>query len=63
MNDSHGYLEPHSELFWSGDHAEYKKTGGYARIASLMREDCREEQVLAFDCGDTFHGTYLPIKT
>ncbi|HWQ21062.1 MAG TPA: hypothetical protein VN455_14880 [Methanotrichaceae archaeon] len=36
MNDSHGYLELHQELFWSGDHAIYRKAGGYARIASLI---------------------------
>lgn len=63
MNDSHGYLEPHYEHFWSSDHAEYRMTGGYSRIAKLMNEECREEQVLAFDCGDTLHGTYTPVKT
>jgi S-sulfosulfanyl-L-cysteine sulfohydrolase len=63
MNDSHGYLEPHYEHFWSGHHVEYRKAGDYARIATLLNEKCREEQFLTFDCGDTFHGTYLPVKT
>lgn len=63
MNDSHGYLEPHPELFWSGEYAEYRTAGGYARIASLMREGCRDNHVLAFDCGDTLLGTYVAAKT
>jgi|GEM_PF-3443306 len=62
MNDSHGYLEPHPELFWSGEHAEYRTAGGYARIASLMREGGRDDHVLAFDCGDTLLGTYVAAK-
>ncbi|MDN7026158.1 bifunctional metallophosphatase/5'-nucleotidase [Methanoculleus sp. FWC-SCC1] len=65
MNDSHGYLELHPELFWVGDHAEYRMAGGYARIATLL-ETIRSErpgEVLAFDCGDTIHGTYGAVQT
>jgi sulfur-oxidizing protein SoxB len=65
MNDSHGYLELHPELFWSGDHPEYLMAGGYARIARLL-EDVREARpgtVLAFDCGDTIHGTYPAVAS
>lgn len=62
MNDSHGYLEPHQELFWCGDGAEYRVAGGYARIASLI-DAGREDRTLALDCGDTIHGTYLPVQT
>ena len=65
MNDSHAYLDLHQELFWKGDHAEYRKAGGYARIATLlnqMREE-RQGQVLVFDGGDTIHGTYAAVKT
>lgn len=65
MNDSHGYLEPHQELFWAGDHAEYKIAGGYARITSIINEIIENEKgnVLIFDCGDTIHGTYAAVKT
>jgi sulfur-oxidizing protein SoxB len=65
MNDSHAYLDTHQELFWNGDHADYRKAGGYARIATILnqvRED-RRGQVLAFDGGDTIHGTYAAVKT
>ncbi len=62
MNDSHGYLEMHPDLFWSGNHAEYRTAGGYARIASLIEAE-RDDRTLALDCGDTIHGTYLPVQT
>ncbi len=65
MNDSHGYLEPHQELLWAGDQAGYRMAGGYARIATLLDEvrDARPGRVLAFDCGDTIHGTYPAAKS
>jgi 2',3'-cyclic-nucleotide 2'-phosphodiesterase (5'-nucleotidase family) len=65
MNDSHAYLDLHQELFWKGNHAEYRRAGGYARIATILNR-VREEksgQVLAFDGGDTIHGTYAAVKT
>jgi S-sulfosulfanyl-L-cysteine sulfohydrolase len=65
VNDSHGYLDLHQELFWAGDHAEYRKAGGYGRIAALLNQIRQENpgQVLAFDCGDTIHGTYTAVQT
>lgn len=59
INDTHGYLQPHQELFWAGDHARYQPAGGYARIATILQQIRQEKpgQVLIFDCGDTFHGT------
>ncbi|MBD3390043.1 bifunctional metallophosphatase/5'-nucleotidase, partial [Candidatus Micrarchaeota archaeon] len=59
MNDTHGYLNLHNELFWEGDHPVCRKAGGYARIKSLI-DNAREESggnLLALDCGDTIHGT------
>ncbi len=38
INDTHAYLESHQELFWKGKEAVYKKVGGYARIATLIKE-------------------------
>lgn len=32
INDTHGYLEPHPELFRQGGKAEYRRLGGYHRI-------------------------------
>lgn len=64
INDVHGYLEPHPELFYK-DGEEYIETaGGYARIASLVN-DAREKNphFLLFDGGDTFHGTLPVVKS
>jgi 2',3'-cyclic-nucleotide 2'-phosphodiesterase (5'-nucleotidase family) len=65
MNDSHAYLNLHQELFWNGDHAEYHKAGGYARIATIINQVRQERpgQVLVFDGGDTIHGTYIAVKS
>ncbi len=65
LNDSHGYVDLHNELFWTASGAEYRKTGGYARIAALLQQMHAERPnaVLAFDNGDTIHGTYAAVKT
>ena len=64
MNDSHGYLDIHQELFWDGNHAKYELTGGYSRIATIFNEIRNERSnTLIFDCGDTIHGTYPVVNT
>ena len=65
MNDSHGYLEPHQELFYAGGPPEYRLAGGYARIATILEEvrDAQPGRVLSFDCGDTIHGTYPAVQS
>lgn len=61
LNDVHGYLEPHPELFYKGKNEIIETTGGYSRIASAVN-DIRKNNpnTLLFDGGDTFHGT-LPL--
>jgi S-sulfosulfanyl-L-cysteine sulfohydrolase len=65
MNDSHAYFDLHQELFWQSDHAEYRKAGGYARIATIVKQIRAESpgNCLFCDCGDTLHGTYPAIAT
>jgi S-sulfosulfanyl-L-cysteine sulfohydrolase len=65
MNDLHAYLEPHIERFWGPNGAEFRQAGGLARIAGLMNSIRREAPgaVLAFDCGDTFHGTHAAVTS
>ncbi|MFW6182911.1 MAG: bifunctional metallophosphatase/5'-nucleotidase [Chloroflexota bacterium] len=64
INDTHAYFELHPELFWAGNRAEYRPAGGYARIATLLREiQTEHKSVLALDCGDTIHGTYAGVES
>lgn len=64
LNDVHGYLNSHQELFYENSTLVYRKCGGYARIATQIKE-LREQSknVLLLDCGDTFHGTFPVIDT
>jgi S-sulfosulfanyl-L-cysteine sulfohydrolase len=65
MNDSHAYLDLHPELFWEKGRVVYRPAGGYARIASLLKQIRQETagNVLVIDGGDTFHGTYPALQT
>ncbi|MDP3945311.1 MAG: bifunctional metallophosphatase/5'-nucleotidase [Lutibacter sp.] len=61
LNDVHGYLEPHPELFYKGGDEIVKVAGGYAQIASIIKEIRNtNHNTLVFDGGDTFHGS-LPV--
>lgn len=65
INDVHGYMDLHQELFWQGRKATFRKAGGYARIAGLVNQIRVEnpENVLFCDSGDTLHGTYPVVQT
>jgi len=65
MNDIHGYLEPHPEVFWGGRGFEYRTSGGIARIAWLVNQARKHNPggVLLLDNGDTLHGTYPAVQT
>jgi S-sulfosulfanyl-L-cysteine sulfohydrolase len=65
VNDSHAYLDLHSEYFWGARGGEYRLAGGYARLAALAKEIRHENsgQVLFLDNGDTLHGTYPAVQT
>lgn len=43
LNDSHGYLEPHQEIFWSPAGATHRICGGFARMSAIfqrVRQEC-----------------------
>ncbi|WP_211221929.1 bifunctional metallophosphatase/5'-nucleotidase [Lacticigenium naphthae] len=65
MNDSHAYFDLHSEWFWEQDQFTYRKAGGYARIATLVKEIRQEsnERLLFLDNGDTLNGTRPAFET
>ena len=61
LNDVHGYLEPHPELFYKGEKEIVATAGGYARISSKINDiRANNKHTMLFDGGDTFHGT-LPL--
>lgn len=58
INDVHGYLAPHPELFYDETGEVIETVGGYARIAGLVQAIRNENpNTLLFDGGDTLHGT------
>lgn len=65
LNDSHAYFELHQEMFWQGGQAVYRPAGGYAAIATIVKQirAANQEHTLFCDCGDTLHGTYPALKT
>ena len=65
LNDSHAYFNLHQELFLQGNWAVYRPAGGYARIATLVRQmrETKGERLLFCNNGDTLNGTYPAVKT
>ncbi|MCL4814851.1 MAG: 5'-nucleotidase C-terminal domain-containing protein [Vicinamibacteraceae bacterium] len=59
QNDIHAQMETHWEVFWRNGRPDYRRAGGLARAASVVKR-IREETrgaCLFVDCGDTIHGT------
>lgn len=58
QNDSHGYIETHTEMFWYGSDMILRETGGLARVSHYVKKVKGENKnVLFIDGGDLFHGT------
>lgn len=60
INDVHAQLEPHPELFWSGDEEEFvRDAGGLSRIATVFNRLRAERpgELLFVDGGDTIQGS------
>jgi hypothetical protein len=66
LNDSHGYLKAHPELFWEGDREVFRCAGGFARISSLfsqIRDECRGAVIArARDSQQSVTSTALPMR-
>lgn len=62
--DVHCQLHPHDEMFWENETIAFRKTGGYAHMATYF-ENVRNENPNTFivDTGDMFQGSELSVKT
>jgi 2',3'-cyclic-nucleotide 2'-phosphodiesterase (5'-nucleotidase family) len=66
INDTHGYLEKHQEMFWDAGKARHEKIGGFAKISGYFNQVRRERgagSVIALDNGDTLHGTFPAVNS
>ncbi|MGJ8592945.1 MAG: bifunctional metallophosphatase/5'-nucleotidase [Aquaticitalea sp.] len=64
INDVHGYLEPHAELFYDETGEVVETAGGYAHIAGIVEKIRKDNpNTLLFDGGDTLHGTKPLVDT
>lgn len=62
--DVHCQVHPHDELFWENDRAVFRKTGGYAHLATyLQKEREKNPDTFLIDTGDMFQGSELSVKT
>ncbi|MBX9889011.1 MAG: bifunctional metallophosphatase/5'-nucleotidase [Flavobacteriaceae bacterium] len=62
--DVHCQIHPHDELFWENEKAVFRKTGGYAYIATLLKElKKKNPNTYTIDTGDMFQGSELSVET
>lgn len=62
--DVHCQVHPHDELFWENNQAVFRKTGGYARMATYFKKERKTNpDTFIIDTGDMFQGSELSVKT
>lgn len=63
--DVHCQLHTHDELFWENEQVTFRKTGGYAHLATALDVLKKEnpENTITLDTGDMFQGSMLAVKT
>ena len=62
--DVHCQVHPHDELFWENNQAVFRKTGGYAHLATYLKNERKKyPNTFLIDTGDMFQGSELSVKT
>jgi len=62
--DVHCQIHPHDELFWENNKSVFRKTAGYAHIATLFDQVRKKNpNTYIIDTGDMFQGSELSVKT
>ncbi len=62
--DVHCQVHPHDELFWENNKTVFRKTGGYAHLATYFSNQRKKiSDTFIIDTGDMFQGSELSVKT
>ncbi len=62
--DVHCQVHPHDELFWENNKTVFRKTGGYAHLATYFNNQRKQHpDTFIVDTGDMFQGSELSVKT
>jgi len=62
--DVHCQVHPHDELFWENEKSVFRKTGGYAHLATYLEQERKKNaHTFLIDTGDMFQGSELSVKT
>jgi sulfur-oxidizing protein SoxB len=62
--DVHCQIHDHDELFWENNAMSFRKTGGYARLATYLKKIRKSgKHSFLIDTGDMYQGSQLSIKT
>lgn len=62
--DVHCQVHTHDELFWENEQAVFRKTGGYAHLATYFKKERKNNpHTFIIDTGDMFQGSELSVKT
>ena len=62
--DVHCQVHAHDELFWENGKSVFRKTGGYAQLATFLNHARKKNpDTFLIDTGDMFQGSELSVKT
>lgn len=62
--DVHCQIHSHDEFFWENNKAVFRKTGGYAYMATMLNDlKKKNPDTFVIDTGDMFQGSELSVKT
>ncbi|HRI60972.1 MAG TPA: bifunctional metallophosphatase/5'-nucleotidase, partial [Saprospiraceae bacterium] len=62
--DVHCQIHPHDEMFWENGKMVFRKTAGYAHLATMLDKIRKQNpNTFTIDTGDMFQGSELSIKT
>lgn len=62
--DVHCQIHPHDELFWEDGKIAFRKTGGYAELATFLNKQKKKyDHSFLIDTGDMFQGSELSVAT